>query len=451
MFLVFGKGGCFLKSYLIMTFGCQMNEHDSEVLAGMLEAIGYSPADSIDAASIVLLNTCCIRETAENKVFSLLGRLRRQKLKNPDLIIGVCGCMPQQENMAARISQLFSHVDLVFGTHNAHQLPELINRVSDSRKTVREIWPDSAGIYEGHPVKRKDGVRAWVTITYGCNNFCTYCIVPFVRGRERSRKKEDIISEVTGLAGESYKEIVLLGQNVNSYGKDLEGDLDFAVLLQCLEDINGIERIRYMTSHPRDFNEKLIRTIAGLSKVCEHFHLPVQAGSSRILKKMNRGYTREHYLRLIEMIRSFVPQSNITTDIMVGFPGEDENDFNDTMDLVRQARFDSAYTFIFNTRPGTPAAKMDEQVPGDVKKDRIQALIKLQNKISLEKNIEEVGRLQDVLVEGESRKEHGLQLGRNRGNKLVMFPCDRDLKGEIVRVRITEAHLAHLSGQIFEM
>lgn len=437
-----------MKSYFIITFGCQMNEHDSEKLAGMLEAAGHTAADSIGSAAIVLLNTCCVRETAENKVFSLLGRLRRQKLANPDLIIGICGCMPQQENMAARISQNFSHVDLVFGTHNAHQLPELLRKVSESRRTVQEIWTGPRGKYEGHPVKRKEGVRAWVTITYGCNNFCTYCIVPFVRGRERSRKKEDIVSEVNGLAREGYKEVVLLGQNVNSYGKDLDGDLDFASLLQCLEGINGIERIRYMTSHPRDFNEKLIKAIAGSRKVCEHFHLPVQAGSNRILKKMNRGYTREHYLELIEKIRCHKPQSSITTDIMVGFPGEDENDFNDTMDLLRQARFDSAYTFIYNTRPGTPAAGMVAQVPEDVKKERIQALIKLQNKISLEKNIEEIGRSQDVLAEGESRKEPGLLYGRNRGNKIVMFQGGVDLKGEIARVKITGAQLAVLTGEI---
>ncbi len=437
-----------MKSYVIVTFGCQMNEHDSEVLAGMLESIGYAPADSIKTASIVLLNTCCVRETAENKVFSLIGRLRRQKLENPDLIIGVCGCMPQQENMAARITRLFPHVDLVFGTQNAHQLPELINKVSESRKTVKEIWTGTGGIQEGLPIKRKTSVRAWVTITYGCNNFCTYCIVPFVRGRERSRKKEDILSEVNVLAGEGYKEIVLLGQNVNSYGKDLAGELDFALLLQELENINGIKRIRYMTSHPRDFNERLIRVIAGSKKVCEHFHLPVQAGSSRILGKMNRGYTREYYLDLIEKIRSYIPRAAITTDIMVGFPGEDEDDFNETMDLVRQARFDSAYTFVYNTRPGTPAADMAAQVAEEVKKRRIQALIKLQNQIGLEKNMEEMGHEQEILVEGVSKKDSGLLLGRNRGNKIVIFPYSKDLSGEIVRVKITEAHLAHLTGEL---
>ncbi|NLJ76169.1 MAG: tRNA (N6-isopentenyl adenosine(37)-C2)-methylthiotransferase MiaB [Peptococcaceae bacterium] len=448
MVVIFYKGGCFLKSYFIVTFGCQMNEHDSEVLAGMLEAKGFVAANSMEEASIILLNTCCVRETAENKVFSLLGRLRQRKMAHPDLIIGVCGCMPQQKNMASRIARLFSYVDLIFGTHNAHQLPELLDRVAKSKKTVQEIWPASRGISEGHPARRKDSVRAWVTITYGCNNFCTYCIVPFVRGRERSRKQEDIKAEVAELAGEGYKEIVLLGQNVNSYGKDLESGHDFASLLQCLEGINGLERIRYMTSHPRDFNDGLISTIAGLRKVCEHFHLPVQAGSNRILKKMNRGYTREEYLDLIRKIRSAVPQQSITTDIMVGFPGEDDSDFNDTVDLIKLARFDSAYTFIYNTRPGTPAADIKEQVPEAVKKDRIQTLIKLQNQISLEKNREEIGRYQDILVEGESKKKPGLLYGRNRGNKIVLFPCTRNLRGKIVSVKITESRLAHLSGEM---
>jgi len=427
-----------------------MNEHDSEVLAGMLEKVGYTPTDKIESAGIVLLNTCCVRETAENKVFSLLGRLRRQKLENPGLIIGVCGCMPQQENMAARIRQLFPHVDLVFGTHNVHQLPELIARVEESRRTVLEIWPGSSGITEDLPVKRKAGVRAWVTIMYGCNNFCTYCIVPYVRGRERSRKPEDVVSEARELANGGYKEIVLLGQNVNSYGKDLGSGFDFADLLDRLENVDGIERIRYMTSHPRDFNDKLIKTIAESSKVCEHFHLPVQAGSNLILKKMNRGYTREEYLGLIKKIRSLIPWATITTDIMVGFPGEGEDDFNDTMDLVKQARFDSAYTFIYNTRPGTPASGMKGQVPEEVKKQRIQALIKLQNKISLERSVEEVGRTQEILVEGHSKKGAGLLYGRNRGYKMVVFPCGKDLTGEIIPVKITGAQLAHLVGAKIE-
>lgn len=435
------------QKYLLFTFGCQMNEHDSEVLAGMLEALGYTPADNIESSAIILLNTCCVRETAENKVFSLLGRLRRQKLANPGLIIGVCGCMPQQENMASRIRQSFPHVDLVFGTYNVHQLPDLIARVEESRRTVLEVWPGSPVITEDLPVKRKAGVRAWLTIMYGCNNFCTYCIVPYVRGRERSRKPEDIVSEAADLAGRGYKEIVLLGQNVNSYGKDSEGGFDFADLLVRLEDVDGIERIRYMTSHPRDFNEKLIKIIAGSAKVCEHFHLPVQAGSNRILKEMGRGYTREEYLSLIKKIRLLIPRAAVTSDIMVGFPGESADDFEETMDLVQQSRFDSAYTFIYNTRPGTPAAGMEGQVPEEVKKERIQALIKLQNKISLERSVEEVGRIQEVLVEGAGNKGADLLYGRNRGNKIVLFPGGKDLTGEIVPVKITSAQIAHLAGE----
>lgn len=435
-----------MKSYLIKTFGCQMNEHDSEVLAGMLEGMGYHPASDTENADIILLNTCCVRETAENKVFSLLGRLRRQKMANPGLIIGICGCMPQQEDMSARIRQLFPHVDLVFGTHNAHRLPELVGRVIESRGPVLEVWPGSGGIEENLPVKRKAGVRAWVTIMYGCNNFCTYCIVPYVRGKERSRRPEDVEAEVARLGCEGFKEVVLLGQNVNSYGKDLGKPMDFADLLEKLDDVAGIERIRYMTSHPRDFNDKLIKTIAGAKKVCEHFHLPVQAGSNRILKKMNRGYTREAYLDLVEKIKAAIPHASITTDIMVGFPGEEEEDFYDTMDLVRKARFDSSYTFIYNTRPGTPAARMEGQVPEGVKKERIQALIKLQNEISLERNKEEEKQPQDILVEGESRNESGLLVGRNRGNKVVIFPGDINLIGKIVPVTITGSHLAHLTG-----
>ncbi len=435
-----------MKTYIIKTFGCQMNEHDSEVLAGMLEGMGYYPAGKLESADIIILNTCCIRETAENKVFSLLGRLRRQKVENPGVIIGVCGCMPQQEEMAERIRRVFPHVDFIFGTHNIQRMPEIIKNVIEGRGAVVEIWPGSGGITEDLPVRRKMGIRAWVTIMYGCNNFCTYCVVPYVRGRERSRRPEDVVAEVAGLGREGYKEVVLLGQNVNSYGKDLGDALDFAGLLEMLEGSSSIERIRYMTSHPRDFNDRLIRIIAASGKVCEHFHLPVQAGSNRVLKEMNRGYTREEYLSLVKKIKSVIPNATITTDIMVGFPGENDEDFNDTLDLVRQARFDSSYTFIYNVRPGTPAARMEGQVPGAIKKERIQALIKLQNRVSLERNKEEVGRIQNILVEGEKKNSPGLLLGRNRGNKIVVFPGSKSLTGKIVRVNITEAHLAHLSG-----
>lgn len=438
------------QTYQIITFGCQMNEHDSEVLAGMLDSMGFNQANEVNGADIVLINTCCVRETAENKVFSLLGRLRRLKKEKPGMIIGVSGCMSQQEGMAARIRQGFPHVDLILGTGSAHQLPDLIGRVLKRRSPVLAVRPGIDGIVENLPVKRKEGIRAWVTIMYGCNNFCTYCIVPYVRGRERSRRPGDILEEIAGLGREGCKEVVLLGQNVNSYGKDLDISIDFAGLLEKLdkyEENNGVSWIRYMTSHPRDFSDRLIETIASSGKVCEHFHLPVQAGSNRILKKMNRGYTREKYLELVEKIKALIPRATVTTDIMVGFPGEEENDFNDTLDLVRQARFDSSYTFIYNTRPGTPAASLEGQVPEEVKKGRIQELIKLQNEISLERNREEVGREQVVLVEGESKTGPGLLTGKNRGNKMVVFPGGKELIGRTVRVQITESHLAHLAGR----
>lgn len=437
-----------MKSYLVKTFGCQMNEHDSEVLAGMLEAMGYRSTEDTGSADIILLNTCCIRETAENKVFSYLGRLRSMKLLNPAMIIGVCGCMPQQEGMAARLRQLFPHVELVFGTHNVQRLPVFIDKILAERKPVLEILTEPAEIIEDLPAARKEGLRAWVTIMHGCDNYCTYCIVPYVRGRERSRKPEDIIREMTDLGNEGFKEMVLLGQNVNSYGKDLTPLLDFAGLLEKLDAVSGIERIRYMTSHPRDFNEKLIRAIAQPGKVCEHFHLPVQSGSSRILKKMHRGYTREQYLSLVEKIKLYIPEATITTDIMVGFPGEDDDDFRATMDLVRQVGFDSSYTFVYNPRPGTPAAGMAEQVPEEIKKERIQDLIKLQNTISMEKNKEEEGSLQEVLVEGESSIGQGLVYGKSRGNKTVVFAGDKSLTGTTKQVTITRARLAYLEGSL---
>ena len=437
--------------YLIKTYGCQMNDHDSEVLAGMLENMGYIPAGSADKTSdIVLINTCCVRKTAENKVYSLLGRLRRLKAENPDMIIGVCGCMVQQEGMAARLRRYFPYVNLIFGTYNLHMLPEIIEKFLEKREPVQEIWTQSKELIENLPVKRKEGIRAWVNITYGCNNFCSYCIVPYVKGRERSRQPEVILNEVEKISRLGYKEVVLLGQNVNSYGKDLKNEIDFAGLLGKMESIKGIERIRYMTSHPRDFTGRLIETIAASKKVCEHFHLPVQAGSDRILKKMNRGYTRDEYFNLIRTIKKYVPNATITTDILVGFPGEEDNDFDDTIDLVKQVRFDSAFTFIYNVRPGTPAADMEGQVPENKKTKRIQDLIELQNKISLEKNQEEKGRIQEILIEGENKKVKGHLFGRNRGNKAVFFPGEKSLIGKTVRVKINEAYLIRLAGEMVD-
>lgn len=432
--------------YHTITFGCQMNEHDSEVLDGLLERRGYKPEQELKKAGLILINTCCIRTTAEEKVFGLIGRLRRQKMENPGLIIGVCGCMPQQEGMAEKIKKRFPYVDLIFGTHNIHQMPEMLEKVLEARESAVEIWGGNGGIVEGLPVKRKKSIRAWVTVMYGCNNFCSYCVVPYVRGRERSRRPEDVLAEVRTLAGEGFKEVVLLGQNVNSYGKDLDATVDFASLLEKLDEAGGVGRIRFMTSHPRDFNKRLINTIASSKKVCEHIHLPVQAGSNKILKKMNRGYTRERYLELVNEIREAIPLASLTTDIMVGFPGEEEEDFNDTLDLLLKAGFDSAYTFIFNSRPGTPAAEMAGHIPEAIKKDRIDILLKLQKNISLARNRDERGRVQEILVEGEKEGSEGILHGRNRGNKIVLLQGAEELAGSVVRVMITDSHLAHLDG-----
>lgn len=437
-------------TYQIITFGCQMNEHDSEMMAGVLENIGFTPAEHLEQSDVIFLNTCCVRETAEHKVFSLLGRLRRLKKEKPGLIIGVSGCMTQQDGMAARIRRGFPYVDLILGTGAFKQLPDLMERVLAGRGPAVAVLSDLDGEVESLPLKRKPGLRAWVAIMYGCNNFCTYCIVPYVRGRERSRAPEEVLADVTQLGQEGYREVFLLGQNVNSYGKDLGPGLDFAYLLEKLEQgggDGGVSRIRYMTSHPRDFSDRLIERIAASDKVCEHFHLPVQAGSNRILKMMNRGYSREDYLGLLEKIRNRLPYATITTDIMVGFPGEEERDFEDTLDLVRRARFDSAYTFIYNTRPGTPAASLAGQIPETVKKARIGELIALQNSISLQRNQAEEGREQEVLVEEESKTESGLLVGKSRGNKPVHFPGGQELIGRTVRVLITEARLARLIGR----
>ncbi len=434
--------------YQIQTFGCQMNERDSEVLAGMLEGMGYEKTADINQADIIILNTCCVRETAENKIWGRIGDLKAIKSRNPDLIIGICGCMTQQKEIGEKIRRRAPHVELIFGTHNIHQLPELVDRVKEGRKTIVDIWETEGDIIENLPSKRVDGVKAYVTIMYGCNNFCAYCIVPYVRGRERSRKPEDIVREVQQLADEGYKEVMLLGQNVNSYGRELSPRTDFADLLLELEAVGGIQRIRYMTSHPRDFTDRLIKVIASSQKVCEHFHLPVQAGGNNVLSKMNRGYTREGYLELVSKIRVLIPNASITTDLIVGFPGETDEDFQETMDLVRQVRFDAAFTFVYNKRSGTPAAEMAGQVPEEVKKARIQELIEVQNAISLEKNLEEVGKTHEVLVEKVNKNDPAKLESRTRTNKLVMFAGDPQLIGRFVNVKIIEAGTWHLDGEV---
>lgn len=443
-----GKENKAPKKYITLTYGCQMNMHDSEILSGFLEDIGYKEADSLEKSDIVILNTCAVREKAEEKVLGKIGGLKALKKENPHLIIAVCGCMVQQEKTAEKIKSRYPHVDLIFGTHNLHKFPELIKEAEESRETILDIWPRRDGVVEGLPKYRKDGVKAWVTITYGCNNFCTYCIVPYVRGRERSRKMSNIVAEVEGLAAQGYKEITLLGQNVNSYGKDLSKKVTFAQLLQRLDRIKGLERIRYMTSHPRDFTRELVEVIFHSEKICEHFHLPIQAGSSRILEKMNRGYTREHYLKLVGYIKELIPGSSITTDFIVGFPGETDEDFNDTLDIAERVRFDSAFTFIYSSRKGTAASTMPGQVSQEVKKERLQRLMEVQNRISREINDELKGEIVEILVEGISRQEDLMFTGRTRTNKIVNFKGKKELPGELVKVRITETRTWSLLGEI---
>ncbi|MEW6243388.1 MAG: tRNA (N6-isopentenyl adenosine(37)-C2)-methylthiotransferase MiaB [Bacillota bacterium] len=433
--------------YLIETFGCQMNAHDSEVLAGLLEEMGYRPAKAREEADLILLNTCCVRESAENKVWGRLGVLKRLKRENPGLIIGVCGCMAQEEGTAERIRRRYPHVDLVFGTHNVHRLPDLIREARESNALVVEVLESEGGIVEHLPAKRAPGLSAWVTVMYGCNNFCSYCIVPYVRGRQRSREPRSVIDEVSSLFAEGYKEVTLLGQNVNAYGRDLAEEYDFADLLSELDRLDHAGRIRYMTSHPRDFSDKLIDVLSKTKHVCEHIHLPVQAGSDRILSLMNRGYTRDGYLALVQRIRKAIPNASITTDIIVGFPGESESEFEETLDLVKQVRFDAAFTFVYSPRRGTRAAAMENQVPADEKQRRITALVELQNRITKEVNNAMIGRIEEVLVEGPSEKEPEKLSGRTRGNKVVIIDSKQH-PGALVNVRITDGGTYYLKGEI---
>ncbi|MGE5604542.1 MAG: tRNA (N6-isopentenyl adenosine(37)-C2)-methylthiotransferase MiaB [Bacteroidota bacterium] len=438
-----------MKKYHITTFGCQMNVHDSEVLAGILEKMGYALAASQPEADLIILNTCCVRENAENRLYGNIGNLKALKEENPDCIIGVCGCMVQQPTVVEKINQSYPQVDLVFGTHNLHELPKLLEKIEKKRSQVYEVWDSEGEIHEGLPVKRNDPYKAWVTIMYGCNNFCSYCIVPYVRGRERSRQPGDILTEIKDLAASGVKEVTLLGQNVNSYGKDLIGqDWNFAKLLEGIAALD-IARIRFQTSHPKDLSEELIQVMAGHHNICRHLHLPMQAGSSRILKLMNRNYTKESYLALVEKIKSNIPGLALTTDIIVGFPGETEEDFRDTLDLVEKVRFDGAFTFIYSPRTGTPAAKIEDPTPEVDKKRRLNQLIEIQNRISYEKNQAFIGSLSEILVEGVSEKNPAVWSGRNTQNKLIHFKPIAGIKqGDLAVVRITGAQTFTLEGEL---
>lgn len=424
------------KLFCISTYGCQMNEEDSEKLSGMLKSQGYERTENKEEASIIIFNTCCVRENAENKVFGNLGQLKQLKKKNPNLVIAICGCMMQQVGMADKVLKTFPYVDIIFGTHNAHKFPEYLHRVLQEGVQVKEILNKEEGIVEGLPIDRKSDVKAFVTIMYGCNNFCTYCIVPYVRGRERSRKSEDIIKEIEELVSQGYKEITLLGQNVNSYGKGLEEDIDFAGLLRKVNEVKGLERVRFMTSHPKDLSDDVIMAIKECDKLCEQVHLPVQSGSSRILKEMNRHYDREYYLDLVKKIKSEIPDVTLTTDIIIGFPGETEEDFLDTLSLCEEVGYDSAFTFIYSRRNHTPADKMENQIPDDIKHDRFNRLVEAINKKVVIKNKEYEGKVVEVLVEGPSKNDETKLTGRTRNGKLVNFAGDEKLVGELVNLKI---------------
>ncbi|NLW08141.1 MAG: tRNA (N6-isopentenyl adenosine(37)-C2)-methylthiotransferase MiaB [Clostridia bacterium] len=434
--------------FKIITYGCQMNQRDSEMMADLLEAAGYEPVAELEAADVIILDTCCVREKAENKVYGQLGQLERLKSARPELIITVAGCMVQQPGAAEKIRRQAPYVDLLLGTHNLTELPQLIAEVRETRQSRVAVQEEAGPVREDLPRRRARGSQAFVTITYGCNNYCSYCIVPYVRGPERSRQPEDILEEIMELAAQGVTEVTLLGQNVNSYGRDLGKDIDFAGLLKKVNEVEQLRRIRYMTSHPRDFTPELIKTLAGLEKVCEHVHLPVQAGSNRILELMNRGYSREYYLELVASLRRYIPGVSLTTDLIVGFPGEKEEDFAATLDLVAKVQYDNAFTFMYSPRKGTVAASLPDQLPLEIKKERLKRLMELQNQISLTKNEALVGEEIEVLVEGPSKTDPTKVSGRTRTNKLVIFPGGPELTGRYVKVKLTKAQTWLLKGEL---
>ncbi|WP_232697160.1 tRNA (N6-isopentenyl adenosine(37)-C2)-methylthiotransferase MiaB [Brevibacillus daliensis] len=439
-----GKG----HHYLIRTFGCQMNEHDTETMAGILEAMGYTATEDELEASVVLFNTCAIREGAEDKVFGELGHMKRIKRNNPNLILGLCGCMSQEEKVVSRVLKTYDQVDMIFGTHNIHRLPVLLRDAMFSKEIVVEVWSKEGDIIENMPKTRTGDTKAWVNIMYGCDKFCTYCIVPYTRGKERSRLPEDVIAEVRELARQGFKEVMLLGQNVNAYGKDIEGrKYGLGDLMDELRKID-IPRIRFTTSHPRDFDDHLIEVLAKRGNLVEQIHLPVQSGSSEVLKKMARKYTREHYMELVRKIKAAIPDVSLTTDIIVGFPGETEEQFLETLSLFKEVEYDSAYTFMYSPREGTPAAVMADSVPEEVKKSRLHRLMEVQNEISLKKHQEMLGQTYELLVESESRKNSEVLIGRTRTGKLVHVKADNSLIGKLVHVTITDAKTFTLYGEL---
>ena len=441
-----GKG----RKFLIRTYGCQMNEHDTEVMAGIFMALGYEPTEDVKEANVILLNTCAIRENAENRVFGEIGHLKPLKLSKPDLLIGICGCMSQEESVVNRILQKHQFIDMIFGTHNIHRLPNILQEAYLSKEMVVEVWSKEGDIIENLPKIRKGNIKAWVNIMYGCDKFCTYCIVPFTRGKERSRRPEDIIQEVRHLAAQGYKEITLLGQNVNAYGKDFE-DIKYGLgdLMDEMRKID-IPRVRFTTSHPRDFDDYLIEVLAKGGNLVDHIHLPVQSGSTDILKIMARKYNREHYLELVRKIKAAIPNVSLTTDIIVGYPNETEEQFEETLSLYREVGYDSAYTFIYSPREGTPAAKMVDNVPMEVKKERLQRLNAVVKELSLEKMKQYQDQIVEVLVEGESKNNPDVLAGYTTKSKLVNFKGPKSAIGTIVKVKITETKTWSLNGEMVD-
>ncbi|MGN0672456.1 MAG: tRNA (N6-isopentenyl adenosine(37)-C2)-methylthiotransferase MiaB [Anaerovoracaceae bacterium] len=437
-----------MKKYHIITFGCQMNEHDSETMAGMLSEMGMEESLTRNEADIVILNTCSVRENADKRFFGTLGQLKHKKENNPGFIVGVCGCMMQQQHIIDTLKAKYPWVDIVFGTHNIHMLPELVKNVETENRKMFEIWEDGGDIVEGLPAKRLYRHKAFVNIMYGCNNFCTYCIVPYTRGRERSRKPEDIIEEVKNLVADGVVEVTLLGQNVNSY-KGGEG-YDFADLIYDLNDIEQLRRIRFMTSHPKDLSDRLIQAFVDCDRLCNSIHLPVQSGSDEILRRMNRRYDHDKYLNLVRKLKASVPDITVTTDIIVGFPGETEEDFEETLRMAREVEYDSAFTFLYSIRKGTPAEKYEDQIPEEVKHERFNRLVDCINETAAKKNSAYVGTVQKVLIDGWSKNDIFTYSGRTEGFKLVNLKASDELIGKIVDVKITDSNTFSLVGEMID-
>lgn len=434
------------KNYHIITYGCQMNEHDSENIAGMLEALDYSHTPNPEEADVVVMNTCSVREHADKRFFGMLGQFKKHKKNNPDFIICVCGCMPQQPHIVEEIRKSFGWVDIVFGTQTIAEFPNLLMERIRTGKKQFSIIANNQEIPEEKESKREFKHKALVNITYGCNNFCTYCIVPYTRGREKSRSLRAVKQEIINLVNDGVKEVMLLGQNVNSF-RDADGN-NFAALIRALDEVEGLERIRFMTSHPKDLSDELIACFGDCKKLCHNIHLPVQSGSDEVLRRMNRHYNRQRYMEIVEKLRATCPDLSISTDIIVGFPGETEEDFLDTLSLVREVEYDSAFTFIYSPRVGTPAAKYDDQIPENIKHDRFDRLVDEVNRCSAKKNSEYLGRIVTVMVDGPSKNDAGAWSGRTDTFKLVNFTSEEPLtEGQMVSVRITETKTFSLDGK----